>query len=410
MNRFTSLELNDWRQFTRVELDLSKNVTILTGQNGCGKTTILNILSNHFGWSLNLVSTPYLNKKRNERIWSDVHSFDAANADPGNNRARTVGRVGYNNDANSELVTNEIVGSQYQLQHTSMQSVIGLHIPSHRPVATYNHVPTIPTDPQTATQQYQTYQQLLLQFYGGNRGDNPGKIQKQSIISLAVFGEGNSTVQPNYEMKRILDTFQDVLKKVMPRSIGFRRLDIRMPEVVLMTDSGDFALDAMSGGINAIFGIAWQIHMFGHNQESFSVTIDEPENHLHPSIQRTLLPSLSQAFPNCSIIVATHSPFIVSSFEEANVYGLSRNEEGKIESHLLDLGDLSGTPNDILREILDVESNLPVWVEKRINLAIEQAAQLPLEQRAKRIMAELGELGIADSIVEFQKGRPDAQN
>lgn len=405
MATFSKLNLRGWRQFHEVEIDFQKQVTVLTGENGCGKTTILNTLSQHFGWSLNLVSTPYLDKRR-ARIWSDLNISDGHDSD-GNNQI-TIGNIAYSNGIQCSLLTSQIVSSQYQLQYQNMQQVEGIHIPSHRPVAHYNHIQSIPTDPQSATTQYQNYQQMMLQFYGGHRGgDNPGKIQKQSIISLAVFGEGNKTVQGNPEMKESLDGFQEVLRKVMPKSLGFKRLDVRMPEVVLVTENGSFSLDAMSGGINAIFGIAWQMHMSGQKKEDFVVTIDEPENHLHPSMQRTLLPSLSDAFPGCRIVVATHSPFIVSSFEEANVYGLSRTDKG-IKSQLLDMKDLSGTPNDILRDVLAVDSNLPVWVEGRIERAIETALQLPPEQRSREIMRHLSELGLADAIVEYRKDAPIA--
>jgi len=48
--------------------------------------------------------------------------------------------------------------------------------------------------------------------------------------------------------------------------------------------------------------------------------IDEAENHLHPKWQKTFLNSILEMFPNLQIIVATHSPFIVGSVEGAKVY------------------------------------------------------------------------------------------
>ena len=361
MRYFTSLNLNNWRQFDLLELDLSRKFTILTGQNGCGKTTILNILNRHFGWSISFVSTPYMSKRRARRIWSDIYNPSLyygpeSYLDSLQDTLVPIGHITYSTGEKCILKLNTIVSSaQYQPSYEGMQNVIGLHIPSHRPVATYTHIANIPTDPKTATQDYQAYQQLLNQYYGGSRVDNPGKIQKQSLMSFAVFGEGNSSVRPNAESKATFDDFQVVLRKVLPKSLGFRRIEIRMPEVVLVTDSGDFSLDAMSGGISAIFSIAWQIHMFSRENPIFTVTIDEPENHLHPSMQRTLLPNLSNAFPDVRFVISTHSPFIVSSFPEANIYALVRNERQRIVAGKLDLSDVSGTPNEVLREILDVD-------------------------------------------------------
>src|ERR1700684_3254096 len=46
------------------------------------------------------------------------------------------------------------------------------------------------------------------------------------------------------------------------------------------------------------------------------------ENHLHPSLQRSLFVKLVEAFPLTQFIIATHSPFIVSGLKDSNVYVL----------------------------------------------------------------------------------------
>ena len=409
MNNFEYIRLRDWRQFFEIDIDLSKQVTILTGQNGCGKTTILSTLSRHFGWSLNFVSTPFWGKKKTKQFWSDVRRARSIELDGENNENAAIGAIGYDNGIECQLMTNTYVSAQYQLQYQNQQNVIGLHIPSHRPAAVYHKVDNIPTNPTSALQHYQNFQQLLLQTYGsGTSRQNPGVAQKQSIMSLALFGYGNEAVRSNPEFRVIFEEFQEILRHVIPSELGFERLEVRMPEVVLITKSGDFALDSMSGGINALFGMAWQIHMYGADKDKCTVTIDDPENHLHPSMQRSLLPSLAKAFPKYKFIIATHSPFIVSSFPESSIYGLTYNEDRRIVSEKLDISDISGTPNKVLREILDVRSNLPIWVEERIqNILMQHENENPAES-ASQIMEALKELGIADSLSEFRWESNDA--
>lgn len=408
MTNFQRLTTESWRQFSHVDIDLSHQVTILTGQNGCGKTTILSLLSRHFGWNMNFVSTPFIGKRTAQRLWSDIFDASIDDIEEQKNGQTRIGVITYENDVKCELFVNDITGAQYHPEYKNIQSVEGLHIPSHRPFATYNAVTNIPTEPIPSTQQYQQFQQLMIQAFGGSRGENPGRVQKSSLISLALLGEGNSHVAPNAEMKRVFSGFQKVLRQVLPDSLGFERLEIRMPEVVLVTKTGTFALDAMSGGIGAIFSIAWQIHMFGHDKEKFSITIDEPENHLHPSMQRTLLPKFARAFPKCKIIAATHSPFVVSSFAQSNVVALVQDENRKVRSEKLDLRDISGTPNEVLREILDVKSNLPVWIEDRIEKIVSRAEKINEDRRAEYVLAQLEKLGIADSIVEYKRRKPRA--
>ena len=397
MSYFKKLQLSEWRQFQNIDIDLSAKVTILTGQNGCGKTTILNTLGHHFGWNVNFVSTPYLSKRGAKRMWSDLFGFHKRYFGEEEQHLHQIGSILYDNGYECKLEVNTQTEAQYKPGYKNQREVIGMHIPSHRPAAVYHNINTIPTNPTSALKFYRNYQSLLNQTYtGNNRPINPGKVQKESLISLATFGEGNTHVQSNEEYVRIFENFQDVLKVILPNEIGFERIEIRMPEVVLITKSGDFSLDAMSGGINALFGIAWQIHMFGVDNPDCTITIDEPENHLHPSMQRSLLPSLAKAFPHYRFIIASHSPFVVTSFPQANVYALLHNENSKVTSRKIESFDLSGTPNKVLREILDVSSNLPLWVEDDIKSILSDNNNISDNEKARMLMQRLKELGISD--------------
>ena len=147
-----------------------------------------------------------------------------------------------------------------------------------------------------------------------------------------------------------------------------------MPDIVFVTQTGDFSLDAASGGVGAIVGIAWQIFMYGQSNKdkAFVVTFDEPESHLHPSMQRELLPNLLEAFPRTQFIIATHSPFIVTSSPESQVYALIFDEDHHVNSQYLETMELSGTTNQTLREILGVPITVPIWVENRLLEIVER--------------------------------------
>jgi hypothetical protein len=188
----------------------------------------------------------------------------------------------------------------------------------------------------------------------------------------------------------MFEEFQRILSLLLPKTLGFRHLEIRMPDIVFITESGDFSLDAASGGVGALVGIAWQVFMYGQDKTEFVVTIDEPESHLHPSMQRELLPNLLRAFPKTQFIVATHSPFIVTSSPEAHVYALTYNESQRVNSSLLEKVELSGTANEVLREILGVSMTVPIWVEEGFNEILKryQNQELTIE-RLNELKAEL---------------------
>ena len=78
--------------------------------------------------------------------------------------------------------------------------------------------------------------------------------------------------------------------------------------------------------------------------------IDEAENHLHPKWQKTFLNSILNIFPNLQIIITTHSPFIVSSVENSKVFVCKSEKDHSI---IVDETDLYS--NKPIEEILQSE-------------------------------------------------------
>ena len=55
--------------------------------------------------------------------------------------------------------------------------------------------------------------------------------------------------------------------------------------------------------------------------------IDGIDAHLHVTLQKKILSFLTRAFPKVQFIVTTHSPFVVSSVDDAVIYDLSKLEQ-----------------------------------------------------------------------------------
>jgi hypothetical protein len=367
---FKEMRLYKWRQFKDVNIAFDDKITVLTGENATGKTTILNILSKHFGWNLQFISTllPRLSNKVPKLVFSDLWEAIAEQLDvePGSTE---VGTITYSDDQVCNLMVPPHENqAQYNPKYLNLQAIPGLYIPSHQPPYTYHRVSDIPADPQSTEQHYKNYRDLLQQYYQPTHAQNPGVALKKSLISLAVFGYGNQAVIENPQYKSMFEEFQSILRLLLPKTIGFQRLEIRMPDIILITQTGDFPLDSASGGIGAIIGISWQIFIYqqSNKDKNFVVIFDEPESHLHPSMQRELLPNLSAAFPSTQFIIATHSPFIVTSSPRARVFVFIFDEEHRVYSQLRDTVDLSGTANQTLREILGVPITVPIWVENKL--------------------------------------------
>lgn len=360
---FAAIRLRNWRQFSSVEIALDSPMTVITGANGSGKTTILHILSRHFGWNLPWTSTR--SKRSEKRFWADAREewMEKATAQPD---SISIGEIEYKSGGVCTLHVPFEVSEQYSVSYDNQQEVPGIHIPSHTQPFSFQKIDNIPTDPKTSAQQFQEYQSLLIQLYNANRSQSPGKAIKSSIIALAVFGYGNQAVLENPEFRDIFDRLQEALRILLPKDLGFERIVVRMPDVLLMTTSGTFSLDSISGGIGALIGIAWQILMYGLDKGDFVITFDEPENHLHPAMQRELLGNLERAFPRAHFIIATHSPFIVTSNPHASIYCL-KYVNAKVIAEKLTNKQLSGDYNETLRDVLGVPVTIPPWVEMAIS-------------------------------------------
>jgi len=118
-----------------------------------------------------------------------------------------------------------------------------------------------------------------------------------------VFYEGN------FDSYLCLLKFERVLKKAKI---------ISNIEVFLSKDDYAFPLSQASSG--ELSFIALLVHIaFCVNDNSF-IFIDEPENSLHPKWQNEYLELLRGAigYNKCKVVVATHSPLIITSISEGN--------------------------------------------------------------------------------------------
>lgn len=395
---FKSIKIHDWRQFASVEVNFHDKLTLLTGANGAGKTTILNLLNRHFGWNLQFVGTPRTGKKGVIRFFSDLWKYRALSGDEPQPSQDVIGLIIYEDGEEASLTIPHEVSSQYQVSINRQQQLDGLFIPSHRPLYMYQHVSTMPTSLSASEQLLQNYLNEVRSRYAVNsRVQSASYRVKESLISLATFGYGNQVVAKNEDAIEVFEGFERVLSLMLPKVLGFRKIVIRMPEVVLDTSSGEFSLDAVSGGVAAIIDMSWQLHIASTVYPRFVVVIDEPENHLHPSLQKIILPNLLDSFPQVQFIVATHNPFIVSSVSDSNVYVLDYNKEdqARVFSTKLDVVNKAGSSNEILRDVLGLQHTKPVWVEQKLNEIVERySAQDITDADLKNLRADMKELGL----------------
>ncbi len=411
--KFKKLTINDWRQFKEIDINFHPRLTILAGANGAGKSTILRALSQSFGFQFNLIATPRQSNVGVVRYFSGVlrklqsaKGFSRPPLNPAlNGNYDEIGSVIYSNNESAKIKVPDSNSVTYNIFIENQIMVDGLFIQSHRPISDYQQITNIPANPIDAQQAYQLYHQEVLNRYSNSYTNfSPTYRIKEAIISMATFGPGNENVRRNSVIEKYYRDFKQVLARVLPQSIGFQNIEIRMPDVVLVTETGEFLIDASSGGLMAIIDIAWQIFLYSRGRKEFVAVIDEPENHLHPSMQRVIIANLLKAFPDMQLIVATHSPFVVSSVQDSSVYVLgyveSRNTEGlkrSVTSQLLDNVNKAGTASEILRNVLGVPVTMPLWAEDKIESVVSNFNINDLNaERISQLRKDLEQLGLGE--------------
>lgn len=403
---FSRLELRDWRQFSDIRIDFHPRLTVIAGANGAGKSTLLRVLAQHFGYNNNLLSTPVMARNGALSYLSGLFKNHRQNVPVV--KMEHIGSIIYTDKNHSELLVPQSGAAVYNVQIPHIKNVPGVFIGSHRPTSGYQALTSIPTNAVTAQQAYQTYNQEVQNKYNNSYSPyGPVYRIKEAIVSMATFGPGNANVQGNAELRKTYEEFKLLLHNILPSSMGFRDINIRIPDVVLITTSGEFMIDASSGGIMSLIDLAWQLFLFSRDQEKFVAVIDEPENHLHPSMQRTLLGSLLRAFPRAQFIVATHSPFVVSSVKNSTVYVLQYEEQVEGEAnfiasrgvHSVKLANFSkaGTAGDILRNALGVPVTLPVWAERELeDIASKFTVESLNETTISQLRLQLDHAGLSE--------------
>ncbi|PIB49916.1 AAA family ATPase [Pseudomonas sp. 2822-17] len=409
--KFKNLTISGWRQFHNVSVDFHPRLTVITGANGAGKSSLLGLLTQHFGWQKIFLGTPL--KRRINGVARFLSGFRRRKSI--HSHEQEVGNISYSNDTGASIRT-ATEGIQFAVSIHNQQPVLGTFISSHRPPPVFQQISQINVYAISADNAYAQYHgESIQRSQGQSHGPGPIFRLKETLVSIAHFGAKTDYSSGDPAAIEILNGFSRVLKEILPPSLGFKEISIRMTDVVLETETGNFLMDAASGGVMAIIDIGWQIYIYSltsgvSGADGFTVVMDEPENHLHPSMQRSLLGNLMKAFPTAQFIVATHSPFMVSSVQDSTVYVLRyvSVEESQddldlddglpftklVYSERLDVINRAGSASDILRDVLGVPVTVPAWVEEELNSLITEfrSVELSVENLAelRRRMASLG--------------------
>jgi energy-coupling factor transporter ATP-binding protein EcfA2 len=198
--------------------------------------------------------------------------------------------------------------------------------------------------------------------YGANRRLGTGGLRKRPrelrMPFLSLFGDVDLRdaeewlLQADYAAKRESSTRAEQKRELVEKLLVQLLPDVNRvrigaekdayPVVEAETPYGWVSVRNLSLGYQAL--IAWMVDLASHFLERFEgsksplaepavVLVDEIDLHLHPKWQRTLMTYLGELFPSTQFIATAHSPLVAQGAEGANIVVLHREEDHvRIES------------------------------------------------------------------------------
>ena len=191
--------------------------------------------------------------------------------------------------------------------------------------------------------------------------DSPRRLFVKYLLDLKMTqalaaSEGRS--ERASEIQGWFDKIQDILRTIYEDPTLAIEFDADTYHFNIQTRGRDrFDFNEASDGFSAILDVVVGIMLRTVRGKSHAirfdtpgiVLIDEIENHLHLSLQRSILPFLIGLFPNVQFVVSSHSPFVLTSAPDVVVYDLQNNI-------MVDDGMTDNTYESVVRGYFEVDS------------------------------------------------------
>lgn len=355
------------------------DIHILTGVNGCGKTTVLHAIAAMFDVFPINSSGEYLNNQFTRRMdlgssWndSDQPSFVRASicdrVDPHYEQFVEIGRIVRGKVLNkrrphpqtSATVPGfEVLDSRAQdeLLPEAIRSRISKYCLPHQsnyPIREFaafaysaNHLVTRTQVNIGSEHEFDPLEDALIFDKSPN-----SKAAFSTWVAAAEaragyeIGRGNldlakrhrdSVIKLKKALNQLMDEAFDESKYEENKAVFDFDIDTNPWGLAAQINGKMVEFDVMADGLRSILGwlgdllmrldrIKWENQEIPVNEQHFLLLLDEIEVHLHPRWQHQLLPMIHELFPNAQIFLTTHSPFIINSIDGAKVYQLVAEE------------------------------------------------------------------------------------
>ena len=397
------LTMRSFRGIDDLTLDFDPNITVLIGNNGAGKSSILDALVISFTQFVDKLSNVGMEISQRFQYSDIINSFTQSTLQMSVDclgeqtwiatRDRFTDECAFSTGKGS--VPPEEVASSFlrDLSNNHMASLpLIVYYPVTRGVTSVLLESSLDfLEEQVRLIQTLAYDDSLLAGRSSFRGFFQ-RFKTREDLENEVRLEKDSSYRDNH-----LKAVREAIHSFSPgfSNLRVRRSPLRMTVqkqgqelIINQLSDGEKCLLAMVGDLARRLAIA-NPGLPNPLQGEGVVLIDEIELHLHPKWQRAIVPALTRTFPNCQFIVTTHSPQVLGEVK-GKVYRLKSTSDGIIAESLQTYGRDS---SEILEDEMEADSRSVEIIEslRQLFRLIEDGDLEAARELKKKMSDEIGD-------------------
>lgn len=329
-----SINIENIAGITKLDLNFNTQMNIVCGENGIGKTTILECIAHTFSFQTTNVL------KRN--VLSKFGKFSSLINENGRDINKTININDFNPMSNTNI-NGEYKKSRYLM--------------SLKVTRTFNYMDLKAVSKDVDKPEYILYEEA-------KQGVKIHEIKNWFVNRFLYSKHENSLTNEQLENLELAKS----CFKIIDEKFSFNRVMASDNEIMINTPNGEIYYEYLSSGfksiISILFGIIKDIE-FRFKDPNIKakdfdgiILIDELELHLHPIWQAKISNILKEVFPNVQFIVTTHSPHIIQNANPDEIIALKRDANGvviKKEIPNNEFGFQGWTVEEVLVDIMGME-------------------------------------------------------
>lgn len=345
--KITSLTLRNYSCFRKAEIDFMGNNdtvhqwTVLMGNNNTGKTSILKAIAQ---LSPKVFKTPSLNKANAKNRFVPAIFYDKSFQETALRNGTSVHAKLSIKDLPWGFTNNEIKISSQPLEDNML--IFGYGVSRYPSSTSLSENRARPCDTLfSSDSRLVNLEEWLMQLDYAAKNDQSIAESRLSRIHELICG----------------NLFPEI------KDFTFQSSDELHNYVLFTTNDGAFRYTQLGYGYQSM--LSWIVDLCKRMFDAYPnspnplhegaiVLVDEIDLHLHPRWQRDIIPYLSEAFPNVQFIVTTHSPLVVQSVKEINLYILRRDEQDVHVTKTRQQNFRGWTVEEILRDTMELDSDI----------------------------------------------------